>query len=405
MNTFHPRTFSTDWELLVIDKFNRFVGMDKLMGLAGALRAETGLLIQIDWNSLEFALGVNSSLAQFQQRARQVTDLATQFLREFDLDLFPCGSHPVEMMYNSAHFHVGTLLDETAGIYVQNRLMKYVPAFAALAANSPAASGMRDDFKSYRVRNQARGCTRPATARDPYLAQLTWGDDAGPKVYGVPTLEVRITDCASSRRLLAEMATFVAAFVQSRGEEVAEYLPDHDEYRQFLINRWSAAKYGLQATFHWNGGVRPVVDVLREMLDACTEELAELGATPADLPLLHQMLEKRTCQADFGLSLMARYSEAFALASAYGKRLRDWDAFDEYLQTAPVLDPVDAPDEAAVLAEHARLIGECTHFYRTREAMFFPPPMADKVLERLVASGLIRRDLTPRGWMLSRTAV
>src|SRR5918992_1541573 len=119
MNLFYPRTFSTDWEVMVIDRLERCVQTDKLMAFAGYLRQACDLPVQI-WN-----------------RIRTVTDRATQIVGEFELDLFPAGAHPVEEMFNAAHIHVGSIYDESKGVYLENQLLKYAPAFAALAANSP----------------------------------------------------------------------------------------------------------------------------------------------------------------------------------------------------------------------------------------------------------------------------
>jgi len=403
MNIFNPRTFSTDWEMLVVDKLNRCVGVDKLMGFAGTLEAELGLPIQIDWNSLEFALGINRTFTGIWERIVKATDRAQQLLREYDLDLYPAGSHPYEPMYNSSHIHVGTLYDESAGIHLENQLYKFVPAFAALAANSAVASLVRGQYKSYRVRNNAYGCTRPWSARDPHLSQRTWGSDAGPKVYGAPTLEVRIPDCASSRRFKAELATFIAAFVHCQGEQIEECQPTPEEYREFCINRWAAAKYGLQATFRWDGKAKPVTELLGEMLDACASGLQALEAKRDDFVLINTMCAKRLCQADFTIEVAKRYPEPYGFASAYGKLIRHWDVFDTYLSSAPALDPVPAPDDDAVLQEHVKFIGEGTHFYRLRDVMYFPPPAADAVVDDLVRQGMITREVTPdRGIVLSR---
>jgi len=403
MNLFDPRTFSTDWEIIIIDRLNRVIDSDRLMGFAGALREALELPVTVDVNSLEMPMGVNSSFAQFQERILRATDLATQVFGSYDLDLYPAAAHPVEMLFSSSHIHVGTILDETAAIRLENQLYRFMPAFAALAANSPVPSGMRGDYKSYRVRYQARGCTRPGSIRDPYLAQFSWGTDANAKLIGVPTLEVRITDCASSRQFLAELGVFVAAFVHQQGTMLREEPPAHAEYRDFLINRWAAAKYGLQATFHWNGATRPVVEILDEMLASCAEALEVLGASRTTLPLIAEMLHKRVCQADWAMALAARYPDHHLFASAYGKVLRHWGMFEEYLSIATPLEPVAAPDEEAVLAIHLETIGEGTHFYRTRDAMAFPPPLADEMIDCLEARGMIRREVSlERGLVLSR---
>jgi gamma-glutamyl:cysteine ligase YbdK (ATP-grasp superfamily) len=403
MNLFDPRTFSTDWEIMVVDKLERSVDNWKIAAFAGVLRAEFDLPISIDWNTLEFAMGVNRSLDQLWERIRKVTDRASQWVREFDLELFPAGSHPTAPMFNSSHVHVGTVADEGLAIRLENQMLRYTPAFAALAANSPVAGNCRGEHKSYRVRHQAWGCTTPGSFRDPAMSQATWGCDAAPKMYGAPTMEVRIADCASSRRLAAELATFIAAYTQWRGTQPVERPLSPREYRDCMTNRWSAARHGLQATFAWEGAAVPVVEVLDAMLEECAEALAALGAQRSDLGLINTMLHKRTCQADFVLALAESYPDNVCLAAAYGKLARHWEIFDEYLDTARVLEPVPLVDEKTIMEEHLAVIGEGTHFYRSREAMCYPPPVADEILERMIELGIVRREVTEnRGTLLYR---
>jgi gamma-glutamyl:cysteine ligase YbdK (ATP-grasp superfamily) len=402
---FTPRTFSTDWEVMVVDRLERCVDNQKLNAFAGVLRTEFDVPINTDWNALEFAVGINRSLDEIWGRIQRLTDRAGQLLSEFDLSLFPAGAHPLAGVYFASHVHVGTLSDEAAGIRLENRMVRYVPCFAALAANTPYANHQRGDFKSYRIRYQAHGCIQPSSLRDPRMAQPTWGSDTGPKLYGAPTYEVRILDCASSRRLLAEMATFVAAFTHHQGT-LGDAPLTPDEYRDAMTNRWTAARDGMQATFHWKGVLRPVTDILDEMLDEAGDALAALGATRADLSLIEAMLRKRTCQADYARMLTERYPDPYLLASAYAKLMRHWDVFDEYLlNKAPTLDPIPAPDVKAVADVHLSLIGEGTHFYRSREAMSYPPTVADDIIADLIARGdLIREELPYQGTVLSRPA-
>ena len=402
MNIFEPRTFSTDWEVMVIDRLNRSVNTQKCDALAGALRAELDLPIHTDWNTIEFALGINTSLGQFRDNIQRATDLADKIVREFDLDLFPAGAHPVEEMFNASHIHVGSIHDETAGIHLENQLMKYVPALAALAANSPFAHHRRGEFKSYRVRHLAGGCTCPGAVRDPHLSQTTWGDDASPKLFGAPTMEVRVIDCASSRRLLADMGAFIAAFLHHRGEKISHARPSRREYRDSLTNRWAAARYGMQATFAWQGRTRPVAEILDEMLDDCRDALERLGARRADLKLINTMIRKRICQADMAIELGERYPDPYLLTSAYSKMVRHWEAFDEYLAGAKALEPAPAPDEKAIMDEHLACIGEGTHFHRLRDVMYYPAPLADRIIDRMVREGMIAREVTTRGTLLHR---
>lgn len=404
MNLFCPRTFSTDWEIMVIDGLQRCQNSGKLEAFAGLLRSELDLPIQVDWNSLEFALGINTGFDQFLERIKSATDRATQVLREFGLELFPAGSHPIEPMYNSSHIHVGTLHDEIRGMHLESMLLRYVPVFGAIGANSPFAHGYAAEFKSYRILDNAYNCTCPPSIRDPRLAQWSWGTDAGPKVYSAPTLEVRITDCASSRRMLAELAVFTAAFVHTLGEDVTEYKVSEAEYKEYLTNRWMAAKYGLQASFIWDGKAIPVVEIMDEMLDRARPGLKALDADRRDLTVLSAMLQKRTCQADFVLELATRYPDPYCLASVHSKLVRDWEAFEDYISSAPPLDPVAVPTEDEIRRAHLAFVGEGTHFYNLRDVMQYPAPLVDEMMEDFVKRGLVQVDLTSRGALLSRYA-
>jgi len=403
MNVFEPRTFSTDWEVMVLDRLQRCLGTQQCDALAGALRADLDLPIHTDDDTVEFGLGINHSLDEFWQRTKRATDRAAELVGQFDCDLFPAAAHPARWHFNASHVHVGSIHDERAGIHLENQLMRHTPAFAAMAANSPFADFRGGRFKSYRVRHLAHHCTCPPSVRDPEVSQWTWGGDAMPKIYGVPTMEVRIIDCASSRRLLAEMATFIAAFVHHQGARIRRRRPTRQQYHENLTNRWSAARFGMQAVFLWDGRPRPVADVLDEMLDQCADDLAELGAKRGDLGLVERMIRKRVCQADFVIELARRYDDPRRLTSAYAKLIRHWDVIDEYLDRAPTLEPAEAPDEQAILDEHLAFVGEGTHSYHLREAMCYPAGATERIIEQMVRGGLVRREVTTsRGTLLHR---
>jgi gamma-glutamyl:cysteine ligase YbdK (ATP-grasp superfamily) len=246
---FSPHTFSTDWELMVFDRLGRMVDMGQIKAFAGALSEELELPIHTDWGTIEFGLGINSSFAQFRDRLFRLTRRASEMVGEYDIDLYPCGAHPVEKLFNASHIHVGTLHDESAAIALETALTPYAPAFAALAANSPFHAITRSQFKSYRVRNIASGASRPWSPRDPSTSQPTWGHDSSHKLYKCPTLEVRAIDAASSPAFLAELGTFVAAFVHQKAEQSDEQTIESVDYHDYLTNRWLAARDGLQATF------------------------------------------------------------------------------------------------------------------------------------------------------------
>jgi hypothetical protein len=218
-----------------------------------------------------------------------------------------------------------------------------------------------------------------------------------------PTLEVRIVDCASSRQFLAEMGTFVAAFVHHQGYHTESKPISREDYRQALTNRWAASRYGMQATFAWEDAYRPVTDVLDEMLDDCADALVQLGATRRDLSLINEMIRKRICQADLGIDIGQRYDNPHLLASAQAKVMRHWEAFDEYLATARPLEPEPQPDENVILEAHLGNIGEGTFRSRVHDTMYYPAAMTDEIIDTMVSRGLVRKEVTTtRGTLLHR---
>jgi hypothetical protein len=106
------------------------------------------------------------------------------------------------------------------------------------------------------------------------------------------------------------------------------------------------------------------------------------------------------------MEIARRYPDPWVFASAHAKLARHGNIFDEWLQSAPALDAIAAPDDEAILRAHLDAIGEGTHFYRSRDAMYFPPPLADSIVEQLVEQGHLRRENSPkRGVTLSRLAM
>lgn len=395
MNLFEPRTFSTDWEIMVLDKLQRTVGEEKLMAFASLLSHELELPVTVDWNTLECAMGINHSFAQLGERLETVTRRAAQLLGEWDLTLYRTGAHPLERMFNANHIHIGTLRDESAAIDLETALMPYTPAFAALAANSALSAGRQGEWKSYRVAHNANRCLRPVQPRVAALSQITYDLDGGGKLYGAPTFEMRIGDAATSHHFLAEFATFVAAFVHHLGTQAPREISP-TAYQNALINRWSAAKHGLQAGFRTRDGQIAVTELISQMLDECQTSLETLGAKREDFKLIETMLQKRVTQADWTNEIAGRYPDAWVFVSAHSKVARDGIVFEEWLQSAPALETFPAPDDEAILQIHLKAIGEGTHFYRSREVMHLPPPIADEIIEKLIAQGQLRRNESPR---------
>jgi hypothetical protein len=200
------------------------------------------------------------------------------------------------------------------------------------------------------------------------------------------------------------MATFVAAYTQHRGDKISGE-PTTMAHRESIANRWVAARDGMQATFIWRGLARPVAEVLSEMLDECSENLAQLGARRSDFVLIEMMIRKRKCQADYLLTLAERYPDPYQLGSVVVKMLRHREAYDEFLEQGLVLDPRPPLDQDQIRELHLNEIGEATLFQHSRDIMRLPAPTVDAILKELIDSGEVCCEVIPeRGKLLSRTS-
>jgi len=83
--------------------------------------------------------------------------------------------------------------------------------------------------------------------------------------------------------------------------------------------------------------------------------------------------------------------------------VRHREVFDEYLKTAKALKPVPVPDEKTIMGEHPACVGEGTKAYEVRNVMFYSWPVASEMVDRMVRSGKVRREVThQRGTLLYR---
>ena len=114
------------------------------------------------------------------------------------------------------------------------------------------------------------------------------------------------------------------------------------------------------------------------------------------------MIEKRRCQADLVLDLGKRYGDPYCLASVHSKLVRDREVFDNYVASSAPLDPVPAPDTERIGNEHLSVVGEGTHFYNLRNAIYYPPALVDEMIAAMAGDELVHIENTCRGMLLSR---
>jgi hypothetical protein len=345
---------------------------------------------------LEVRSGIMRSMDDLRSRTLEPMAWLRREARKRGLRLLTLGCHPAVGAAACVHVHCGSEHSFSRATALANEMARSVPAFAALMANSPFWGPMRDEFKSYRVLRKADYCSRPRAFQSPETALMNWGEDVCVKVDVKPTVEVRLADGASSARIVAEYVTLLLGWTASLSENPMEPL-DPGGFRESLMNRFRAAKHGLQAVFDVSGKEVPVSEILEGMVDRSKPGLSRIGASVSDLPILRRMIEKRQTQADLWSHLGKRYPDPLVLAVEAAALTENEDLFETYLEAAPALDPVLGPNLKDALYER---IGRHTSYTTLSERFSVPHSDLEKALSELIQEGKITEkrslDESPR---------
>jgi len=400
---FRPLTVGYDWEMAVLQETMESAGEKEIVRLANELRT---LLpwsrVGIDLDLLEARLGIIRDWQELLDKNRSFFREAKKLAGRKNYLIFPLGARPTEQMPIGSHIHVGSVYDYPAAVVLANQMTRYVPCFVALMCNSPLSRFEVGEYKSYRVAHDAEWCSSPQPLHHPRFARPSWGEDTSVKIPFKPTIELRCGDSTSDPRLMCECTVLAAGVMYglSHNLKVNSFECDPDEFFWNSVNRWRAAKYGLQATFHWDGEEKPVTEILKEMLNLAAEGLNLLGAEIKDLTTIAKMIEKRQTQADFILTLYELDKDPHRLLRTIATIFQDKEAFGKYLDMAPILPPVAPMD----IRDH--ILSKIAIGSRIGELSFFSPLAPwdlDRVLEELERDGLIEVQYDPIwGRMYSR---
>ncbi|MBD3349805.1 MAG: hypothetical protein GF400_11520 [Candidatus Eisenbacteria bacterium] len=391
-----PLTVGYDWEMAVLRKTGESVGESDAERLSDELRrrlpwSQPGTDLEL----LESRIGCVRSFPELLRKSERFDAELRKALDRRGWSLLRGGSRPFEREPIGSHIHVGTLSDWNAGIRVQNGMAKYVAPLAALMANSPVYRGRTGRFKSYRLASGAEWCSMPQTLVPPELAQPTWAGDVASKLAGGSTVEFRAADGAGSTRLMCEAVALVAGLMWHVAEREPPDELTPDAYRAILLNRWRAAKRGLQATLEWEGAETPVDEVLTTMVELAEDGMRLLDADPGDLGLIRRMIAGRQTQADFQLAVLeAERGDACRFTRVMANIQRDPRAFEKYLRRAPALSPVPPDDH---VEEIVRAIGKETDYPFLLRAAPLPPAELDRVLSELVEEEALLVSRGPTG--------
>jgi gamma-glutamyl:cysteine ligase YbdK (ATP-grasp superfamily) len=381
-----PLTIGYDWEMAILKKTGENVTEEDVTWLSDELRrrlpwGQPGTDLEL----IESRIGAVRTFAELLAKSERFERELRRILKEKEWVLLRAGTRPFEREPVGAHIHVGTIRDWTAAIKIQNAMARYVPPMAALMANSPIYRRRVGEYKSYRVASFAEWCSAPQEIVDPSFSQPNWGGDVCTKLAWGSTVELRVGDGVSSTRLMCEVVALVAGLMYHVAEHEQDARLSEDDYDTIMVNRWRAAKHGLQAVLTWEGEEVPVQTVLTSMVGLAEDGIKLLGASSKDLRVVRAMLRKRQTQADFQLAVFAKErGDAHRMTRTMANIQRDPSAFEKYLRRAPTLD-VEKPAEYAL--DILSAVGVETPYPLLLRQTTLAPAALDRILERFVRDG------------------
>jgi len=391
MKPFPELTFSFEWESLLLKEDLTIPDPREVREVANLIRSmvygsEMGLdYIQRVGPMLEIRPGILRGAEELSTRIEEHLRAIHKECEKRRLLFLPCGTHPALGNAIGLHVHIGSIYDSRDAVRIANGLLKYSPCFAALATNSPVYGDLVGEYKSYRLLFHAQFCSITRALVSPRLAQWRWAEDISVKVDLHSTLELRIGDSASSRQFIEEYVLFVTAFFLSDWEEKL----DEKGYEEYIINRWRASRYGLQAIFQWDGEETPVVELLKDMLKVSKFKTLKAG----ELRLIPIMLEKRQTQADWQMEIYRDISDPFAYTRLLIDLLKRGDPFMNYMEGAEKLPLLKPESIDKYILSH---IHKDTPYTLLYELLLLPYALLDRHLQSLIKSGKIRMQCDPR---------
>lgn len=401
---FKPLTAGYDWEMAILKKTTQSIGTEKIIELANQIRnkipwAQVGMDIDL----LELRMGAISSWQEFKEKNRILLDNIKQVSHKRNLTILPVGARPTEQMPIGAHIHIGTITDFTEAIKTSNAMVKYIPCFVALGCNSPFSRFDMGEFKSYRIIYNAERCSYPNEIRIPELARATWGEDVSVKLPLKPTIEIRCIDSCSDFDLLEELVALLSGLLYGLSKQKYRIKEMRDVMKWQPINRFWAAKYGLQATMKWDGEDRPVTEIFPEIFTIAREGMKIFGSAPEDLTIINKMLKKSQTQADFLIKLTKLDSDPASLLRTMMNILTEEDFFKYYLKKAKKLSPKKSPSiEEFILSKITKDVPYLNIYICTPLSPFH----LNKVLTKLEKENKITSRISPyEGKLYSRTDI
>lgn len=398
-----PLTVGYDWEMAILGETGENVREKDVARLSEELRgripwAQPGTDLEL----LESRIGCLGSFQDLLDKSERFDRELRDKLDARGWSLLRSGTRPFEREPAGAHIHVGTFGRWEDAMRVQNGMARYVAPLAALMANSPVYRGRTGHYKSYRVASFAELCSMPQQLVAPEFSQPSWGGDVCTKLAVGSTVELRVGDSAACTRFMCEAVALTAGLMWHVAELEREDPITRDAYDEAMVNRWRAARHGLQAVFSYDGHDVAADELLTVMVGLAEDGMRVLGISGRDLKVCRAMIARRQTQADFQLAVLeAERGDVHRLTRTMANIQRDPLAFEKYLRRAPVL-PVVAPGDP--VDDLLAFVGKETPYSALVRATPLSPAGLDAILTDLVEGGLIVEGRSPLGVRLySRT--
>ena len=391
---FEPRTFGYEWEIMLLNRDLSVPEREELLEIVHKIRkgvtgSESGFdfLARGAGNMLEIRSGILCNVSDLMKSTDSHLTKTREILKKKKFLLLPLGTHPGMGYAVGFHIHIGSIYDVKLSKRIADSLIKYVPIFISMAANSPFGRGEYGRFKSYRMASSAGFMSIPENIYDDRLFHWQWGQDITLTTDEHSTIEFRVSDSPLSETFVNEYTSFVAAFVFNFKEE--NFIELNEEiYEEYIINRWRATKYGLQAIFKWEGNEVPVTEIIEDMIERCDCKIIG-GEKPY---LIMEMQKKRRTQADWQLDIMKKVKDSFQVADNISSLFLQGDYFPDYIENSNAL-PVVKPEalEDFILSQ----IDKETRYRDIYQLLLMPYPLLDKYLDKLVLEGKVKVEMDP----------
>ncbi|MCD6594611.1 hypothetical protein J7L68_02940 [bacterium] len=297
MNKINKITAGIDWEILVHNGRTGYSAGKKkiaeIIDLAYSKSPEFG--IGDDLDLLEIRIGVAHSYNELHNKIFKAFELCKKIASRKNLVLVPLGYRETDMNPAGGHIHAGSIEYFADAAKLHNRLISYVPAFIALSSSSPSLDG---EYKSYRINQNARFCSVPASAVKTNTVTIPWGDDICIKYPYKSTLELRAGDSLPTANLMTELAAlYVGLVVKTSHFKKSQIKFDPVEYG---INRINASRHGMQATFVIDGKEITAADFIsKHIIPFAIDGLKTFGIPDDEFHFLREMVKKHISVADW----------------------------------------------------------------------------------------------------------